>query len=85
LSLSKRHKHITNQLKELKMRTYFDTESLKVGMIVEYDYSGGLNSGGVDYYLTKVTKTYVEGYSIIGHERGNIKKITKPKQINYAK
>jgi hypothetical protein len=63
------------------MRTYFDTESLKVGMIVEYDYSGGLNSCGVDYYLTKVTKTYVEGYYIIGNKRGNIKKFTKPKEI----
>jgi len=63
------------------MRTYFDTDSLKVGMMVMYDYSAGLNSGGVTYYLTKVTKTYIEGYSIIGDKRGNIKKITKPKLV----
>jgi hypothetical protein len=63
------------------MRTYFDTDSLKVGMMVEYDCSAGLNSCGVTYYLTKVTKTYVEGYSIIGDKRGDIKKITKPKLV----
>ena len=63
------------------MRTYFDTDSLKVGMMVVYDCSAGLNSCGVTYYLTKVTKTYVEGYSIIGDKRGDIKKITKPKLI----
>jgi len=60
---------------------YFDTQILKEGMIVEYDYSEGLNSCGVSYYLTKVTKTYVEGYSVIGNKFGDIKKITKPKQI----
>lgn len=63
------------------MRTYFDTDSLKVGMMVVYDCSAGLNSCGVTYYLTKVTKTYVEGYSIIGDKRGDIKKITKPKLV----
>jgi hypothetical protein len=63
------------------MRTYFDTDSLKVGMLVVYDCSAGLNSCGVTYYLTKVTKTYVEGYSIIGDKRGDIKKITKPKLV----
>jgi len=65
------------------MRTYFDTDSLKVGMLVVYDCSAGLNSCGVTYYLTKVTKTYVEGYSIIGDKRGDIKKITKPKLVRF--
>ena len=67
------------------MRTYFDTDSLKVGMLVEYDSSAGLNSRGVTDYLTKVTKTYVEGYSIIGDERGDIKKITNPKTVTKKK
>jgi hypothetical protein len=60
---------------------YFDTTRLKVGMRVVFDYSCGGNSCGVDYILTKVKKTFVEGYSVIGDKRGDIRKITKPKQI----
>lgn len=64
-----------------KLSKYFDTDRLKKGMKVEYDYTGGLNSSGVDYILVKVTKTYVEGYPVIGNECGLVRKITKPKQL----
>ena len=74
-------KEIKNIQKKYSATRYFDKDRLKVGMMVEYDYTGGLNSSGVKYCLTKITKSYVEGYSIIGDRCGDVRKITKPKQL----
>lgn len=75
------YNEIKNIQKKYQKSKYFDIDRLRVGMKVEYDYSCGLNSSGVDYILVKIKKTYVEGYSIVGEKIGPIIKITKPKQL----
>jgi hypothetical protein len=77
-NIRKELKHIQQKYSATK---YFDKDRLRAGMLVEFDHTGGLNSSGVTYYLTKVTKTYVLGYSIIGGSCGDIRKITKPNQL----
>jgi len=78
-------KNIRKEIKTIQEKysttKYFDKDRLKVDMLVEFDHTGGLNSCGVIYCLTKVTKTYLLGYSIINGRFGDIRKITKPKQI----
>jgi hypothetical protein len=59
---------------------HFDTTRITKGTIIEFDYTGGLSSSRVKYYITKSTKTYLEGYSIIGDTCGDVRKITK-KQV----
>jgi hypothetical protein len=64
---------------------YFDPKMFPSGSMVNYDYSGGLNSHGVDFIVVKATKTYLMGYSVIGDMIGECEKFaTKPKQIVYC-
>jgi len=63
---------------------YFDPKMFPSGSMVSHDYSGGLNSSGVDYIIVKATKTYLMGYAVIGDYIGETRKFaTKPKQIVY--
>jgi len=65
---------------------YFDPKMFPSGSMVSYDYSGGLNHGGVDYIIVKATKTYLMGYMVIGDMIGETRKFaTKPIQIRYIK
>jgi hypothetical protein len=66
---------------------YFDPKMFPSGSMVSYDYSGGLNHGGVDYIIVKATKTYLMGYMVTGwggDKTGETRKFaTKPIQIRY--
>ena len=70
------------KLREVQNRyTQTDTfciDRFKVGTLIEWDYSNGGNSMGVDYRITKVTLNYIEAVCLLDNK---IKKITKPRQI----
>jgi hypothetical protein len=69
-----------------RKKRYFDPSMFPIGTIVCYDYTGERNSDGVSYCIVKATKTYLEGYSIIGTEIGEWRKFsTSPKTISYIK
>lgn len=71
-----------NAVRDIHNKRYFNVSQYPIGTIVEYDYSCGGNSCGVPYCITKARKTYLEGYSIIGDIKGDIRKFaTNPKTI----
>jgi hypothetical protein len=69
------------KIQQKYLTRYFDPKRFTGGTMIEYDYTGGLNSSGVNYVIVKATKTYLMGFSVIGVKCGEVKKITDTKTV----